>query len=452
VAVLGLARSGLAAAQALRRAGAAVLAWDDAEAARAAAAAAGIPLADPGRADLADVALLVLSPGIPHSFPAPHPAVARVRAAGIPIAGDIDLLARALPAVRKIGITGTNGKSTTTALIGHVLDLAGLAPAVGGNLGIPVLGFEPPRPDGILVLELSSYQLELSPALALDVAVLLNITPDHLARHGGMDGYIRAKTLVFRHGTRPLTAVVGVDDAPCRAVAAGLRAEGVAVVEISAHDACAGISAAGGVLRDNEAGVALDLHPLSGLPGAHNWQNAAAAWAACRAIGVTPAVLAPALASFPGLAHRQQRVGAEGGIVFVNDSKATNADAAAKALACYPAIYWIAGGQAKEGGLAGLEALMPRIRHAFLIGEAEADFAAWLEGKAAFTRCGTLDRAVALATAAARRDIARGRNEACVLLSPACASWDQFSSFEQRGAVFAALVADQMRGVAGGAT
>ncbi|MDR3514393.1 MAG: UDP-N-acetylmuramoyl-L-alanine--D-glutamate ligase [Azospirillaceae bacterium] len=446
IAILGLGRTGLAAARALTRAGAEVLAWDDAGTAQAAATAAGIALTDLGKVAVAGIDALVLSPGIPHRFPQPNPTVARLQQAGVPVIGDIDLLYRAEPAPRYVGITGTNGKSTTTTLIDHIVAGTGRPHAVGGNLGPAVLDF-PSLPDtGVYVIEMSSYQLELTPSVAFDIAVLLNISPDHLARHGGMDGYVAAKNLVFRQpdGIEPRlrTAVVGVDDPWCRTLCDGLRATGRwRVVPISVETAVpGGVYAPDGILiddSDDTAETICDLRPFARLPGRHNWQNAAAAYVAARALGIARADIVASLESFPGLEHRQQWLATIDGVRFVNDSKATNADAAAKALVCYEPIYWIIGGRAKESGLDGLEPFMPRIRHAFLIGEATERFATWLDGKIPYSRCGDLATATRAAYALARQERLAG---ATVLLSPACASWDQFPNFEVRGEAFAAHV------------
>jgi UDP-N-acetylmuramoylalanine--D-glutamate ligase len=442
VGVLGLAKSGLAAAQALERGGAAVMAWDDNATRRDAAAAAGIPIVDLRSADLGEMPSLVLSPGIPHTHPAPHPVVARARAAGAEIIGDIELLARTQRDAAYIGITGTNGKSTTTALIGHILAIAGRKIAVGGNLGTPALSLEPLGSGALYVLEMSSYQLELTFSVAFDVAVLLNITPDHLNRHGGMDGYVAAKKLVFHRQTRPRAAVIGVDDAISAAIHRDLAASGEQiVVPISAERAVSGgVYAAGGWLVDDMAGEAAPVVEMAGLarlPGTHNWQNAAAAYAATRHIGVSREVVTASLHSFPGLAHRQELIATIDGVRYVNDSKATNADASAKALACYEAIYWIAGGLAKEGGIVSLSPYHGRIRHAFLIGEAAPAFADTLGSKVPHSRCGELAAAVTAAHDLARQE---GRDGAVVLLSPAAASFDQFANFEARGDTFRRLV------------
>ncbi|WP_207458298.1 UDP-N-acetylmuramoyl-L-alanine--D-glutamate ligase [Azospirillum sp. SYSU D00513] len=443
VAVMGLGKSGLATVEALRLGGVDVWAWDDNPAGRARAEALGARIVDLAEADLSPLSTLAWSPGIPHTHPKPHPAAERARAAGLEPVCDIELLARTQRGARTIGITGTNGKSTTTTLIGHVLEAAGRTIAVGGNLGTPVLTFPPLGADGTYVLEMSSYQLELTPSLVFDVALLLNITPDHLARHGGMDGYIAAKTLVFRGQGAGRTAIVGVDDPHSRAIFETLKAEGGRTVwPVSAEDrAPGGVYAADGFLVDDTDGKAVRVASLKDFPrllGKHNWQNAAAAFAACKAAGVPADVIVGAMRSFPGLAHRQQLVRTVRNVRFVNDSKATNADATEKALATFDPIYWIVGGQAKETGLSGLEGYMGRVRHAFLIGEATEAFAPWLEAHGvAHSRCGTLDVATRAAAAMALED---GLNEACVLLSPACASWDQFANFEKRGEAFADAV------------
>jgi UDP-N-acetylmuramoylalanine--D-glutamate ligase len=442
VAVLGLAKSGLSAARTLMASGAQVWAWDDSPAKRDEAHAAGVPLVDLQRCDWMKPVALVLSPGIPHRFPKPHPVAALATARRCPIIGDIELMARAQLGARFIGITGTNGKSTTTALIGHILRSAGISVEVGGNLGTPALELAPLGKDGIYVLEMSSYQLELTLTFAFDVAVLLNITPDHLDRHGGMEGYIGAKARIFDHQRAPQAAIVGVDDEHSRAIHAQLlAARQQTVVPISAEGRVkGGIYAADGFLVDERSGQpenVLELAQAANLPGKHNWQNAAAAFAACSAAGVATAKLVDGLKSYPGLAHRQELIAAIGGVRYINDSKATNADATAKALACYEPIYWILGGKAKETGLEGLEQFYPRIAHAFLIGEATEAFAAALDGKVAYTKCGTLAAALSVAHRMAQDE---GRRGAVVLLSPAGASFDQFANFEERGEVFRKLV------------
>jgi len=442
-AVLGLGKSGLAAAQALLRAGAAVAAWDDTAATRAAASAAGVPIVDLAAADWSGIAALVISPGIPHTHPHPHPVAEIARRHGREIVGDIELLARNRSESTYIGITGTNGKSTTTALIGHILRAAGRRAEVGGNIGTPALSLAPLGQDGCYVLEMSSYQLEITPTAIFDVAVLLNVTPDHLDRHGGMAGYIAAKRLIFSRQKGSRTAVIGVDDETGRATWSELSAEASSdrnVIPISVRQRLAhGVFVAEGALYDAiDSGPrrVAELSRIETLPGAHNWQNAAAAFAAARAVGVPAEAASRAMAGFPGLAHRQELIARIGQVAFVNDSKATNADAAAKALGSYERIYWIAGGKAKEGGIASLEPWFDRIRRAYLIGEAAPAFADTLAGRVPAAQAGSLAAAVAAAAA----DAAHEGGPAVVLLSPACASFDQFANFEARGDAFRRLV------------
>jgi UDP-N-acetylmuramoylalanine--D-glutamate ligase len=441
-AVLGLGASGLSAARALLASGAKVAAWDDSSAKRDAALGAGIPVANLIDLDFNPLKALVLSPGIPSSFPKPHPVTAKAKAANIPIICDVELLVRGQAPARFLGITGTNGKSTVTALLGHILHQSGLSTEIGGNLGPAALGLNALGSNGNYVIELSSYQLELMQTRGLTAGVLLNVTPDHLDRHGGMDGYIAAKKRLFGLIKDAGTAVIGLDDEPCRAIAAELQAEGrLKVIGISANRTVGGgVYALGGRLVDDTAGRAervLSLEDAVALPGVHNAQNAAAAFAAARAFGLDPDRIAQAIASYPGLAHRQERVAIVSGIQFVNDSKATNGDATSKALACYGSIYWIAGGLAKEGGIEGLDPFWPRIRHAYLIGKAADDFAVTLKGHVTTTMSGTLEAATRAAFAQARAD---GAQDSVVLLSPACASFDQFANFEARGDAFKSLV------------
>jgi UDP-N-acetylmuramoylalanine--D-glutamate ligase len=389
---------------------------------------------------------LVLSPGIPHRLPEPHPVAARAREAGCEIVCDVELLGRAQPQARFVGITGTNGKSTTTALIGHVLKEAGRAPQVGGNLGRPALDFDPVGPDGLYVLELSSYQLERIDSIAFEVAVWLNISPDHLDRHGDLDGYVAAKQRIFTHQAARHSAVVGIDDAPSRRVHDALADGGgptvVGVSGVRPVDGGVGVRDDGMLVDDLHGGAApvADLARIGSLPGRHNWQNAAAAYAACRRLGLESETVVQALADFPGLPHRQEPVATVDGVAFVNDSKATNADAAARALACYSTIYWIAGGRAKAGGLAGTEAQFGRIRRAYLIGEAADAFAEELAGRLETVVAHDLDSAVRRAVADARAE-AEAAEGPVVLLSPACASFDQYADFAARGDAFKAVVA-----------
>jgi UDP-N-acetylmuramoylalanine--D-glutamate ligase len=453
VAVLGLGRSGLSVCRALAESGARTWAWDDAYERRASAAAAGMPIVDLALCNWGRVDRLVLSPGIAHRYPRPHRLVRRARSAGVEVVGDIELLAENQPKRRIVGITGTNGKSTTTALVGALLRGAGIGVQVGGNIGLPVLDLLPKPCDDIYVLELSSYQLELTEHLACAVAVILNLTPDHLDRHGGMAGYVQAKKRIFRNQGANDWAVIGVDDAYGQAlmselaqtrqavpVAVGRTLErGVYVIDGHLHDAIDG--------RDREVA---DLRPIASLRGAHNWQNAATAYAAVRGLGVAPAAAAAGLEHFAGLAHRMEQAGVVDGVRYVNDSKATNPDAAARALASFDRIYWIAGGRPKEGGLEPVWPFLDRVRHAFLIGEAAPGFAEALAGRVPCSQCGDLATAFERATEAARRD---AENEPVVLLTPACASFDQFTDFEARGEAFKALVAglgEPRRAAAGG--
>jgi UDP-N-acetylmuramoylalanine--D-glutamate ligase len=440
-AVVGLGKSGLATAAALRSSRAIPLLWDDGVAARDAAAQQGYQIADPLTLDWTGITALILSPGIPLTHPAPHPAVMAARAANIPVQGDVDLLFQACPTARYVGITGTNGKSTTTALIGHILAEAGLPVQVGGNLGTPVLAFDALGTDGIYVLELSSYQLDLLWHNRLDVAVFLNLTPDHLDRHGDMAGYLAAKARIIRQDA-PQTLVLGTDEPETQALFTRIRSQAnLTIEEISVrHKVAQGVMAEGDLMfqcSTNNHRQALDFNELATLRGLHNQQNVCAAYAACRALGVDEAKILSGIKSFPGLVHRQQLVATIKNAIFINDSKATNADAAAKALASYDNIYWIIGGKPKAGGLNGLESFAPKIQHAFIIGAAEAEFAAWCEGKVAYTRSHDLATAVQQAADHAWHD---GLTGATVLLSPACASFDQFKSFEERGSHFIALV------------
>ena len=432
VAVLGLARSGLAAARSLRAGGARLLCWDDDPTRRAAARAEGFEVARPDAAG--GIAALVPSPGVPLE----HPLIAAAQEAGVEVIGDVELLWRTLPEPRYVAVTGTNGKSTTTALIGHLLQAAGERRVrTGGNLGTPALALAPAYGEGTIVLELSSYQLDLTVEATFDIAVLLNVSRDHLERHRTMAAYVAAKRQIFRPG-RLETAIVGTDDPYARELCDALRArDGLRVRPVTAAGVSAtGVSVAGGVLHEDGERIC-DLSAAPALPGRHNWQNAAAAYAAGRACGIPPHALARAMRDFEGLPHRMERIACVDGIPVINDSKATNVDAAARALACFERVYWIAGGRPKAGGIAGLTPLFPRIAHAFLIGEAEERFAETLEGALPVTRCGTLDRAVAAALDAARRN---GREGTVVLFSPACASFDQFEDYRQRGDAFRALI------------
>lgn len=443
IAVLGLGVSGMSAARELHRAGARVLPWDDNEDRRNGAVSRGLAPCDLETAEFADIDMLILSPGIPQGHPYTHPVVARARDAGCQILCDVEILTRAAPDARYIGITGTNGKSTTTALIGHILSKLEIASAIGGNIGAPALSLDALGRDGIYVLELSSYQLDLLPRAVFDVAVLLNITPDHLDRHGGMDGYVAAKRRIFDGQSDAHNAIIGIDDAHCRGIFEEVGARNLAAMTpISTRGTCAGgVYLNDGWIIDDRDGMAepvIEMHMLTALPGDHNAQNVATAYAAVTAIlndrtGETRDAITAAIESFPGLAHRQELLGTRGGVRFVNDSKATNAEAAAHALSAYDNIYWIAGGIAKDGGIGTLEPLFDHVRHAFLIGEAADDFAATLKDRVPVTLSGDLATALHQANTIADETANGG---AVVLLSPACASFDQFPSFEARGDAF----------------
>jgi UDP-N-acetylmuramoylalanine--D-glutamate ligase len=444
VAVLGLGLSGLSAARALKAGGADPVLWDDKESARGEAEAAGFAVSDLQAADWSRFAALVLAPGIPLTHPKPHWSVARARQAGVEVIGDIELFFRERARVKAPGtvvvITGTNGKSTTTALTAHLLAAGGSRVALGGNIGKAVLDLEPFAPDLTYVIELSSFQIELAPSIAPNAAALLNITPDHLDRHGTLQNYARIKASIFAHLAPDGTAVIGVDDEPSRAIADSLEGPfGVKRIAVG-HPVTTGVYAVDGVLHemgDGKERAQVDLAGIGALRGAHNWQNAAASYALARSQGLTSSAIAQGLKSFAGLAHRMEQVARRGKVLFVNDSKATNADAAGKALASFTDIYWIIGGRPKEGGLAGLEPFYPRIARAYLIGEAAEAFAGQLGDAVDHVQCGTLARAVEQASADAGRSDAR---EPVVLLSPACASYDQFDNFAKRGDAFRDLV------------
>lgn len=443
--VVGLARTGLASVAALVAAGAQVLAWDDKEARRKEALKfEGVEAIEPEALDFNQVDALILSPGIPHTHPEPHPAAAKAKLAKVEIISDIELLLRALPDRRIVAITGTNGKSTTTALVGHILKAAGLLASVGGNLGVSVLDLEDPGANAFYVIEFSSYQLELVPSLEPSVSVWLNISPDHLERHGGLEGYVSAKRAVFGSSACQGTAIVGADDAHSQAEAERLRWSDRKLIEISGEDAViGGVYAQDDWLVDARSGAPtrlIKLDRLATLPGEHNAQNAAAAYAVCRTLGLSKDVITEAMISFPGLAHRQELLGQKSGVRFVNDSKATNAEAAEKALSCYRNIYWIAGGRAKDGGVSELTSKLGDVRTAYLIGESAGVFAQQLDGVCATKLCRTLEAAIRQAIL----DAEASGGESVILLSPAAASFDQYPSFEARGDHFRALVQDHL--------
>lgn len=445
VALFGLGGSGLATAEALKAGGAHVVAYDDAEPSRRKAGEAGILVQDLRSIDWTIVAALVLSPGVPLTHPQPHWSVKLARDAGAEVIGDIELFCRERHAIARrspfIAITGTNGKSTTTALITHILRVAGRDVQMGGNIGTAILSLAPPKPGRVHVVECSSYQVDLAPSLDPSVGVMLNVTPDHLDRHGTLEHYAAVKERLVAGVEGGGTAVVGVDDDFSAAMADRAEQAGKHVVRISVKRPLPdGIWLDGETLVVSEGGAERFRLPLTGigsLRGTHNAQNAAAAFAACRGVGVAPEVITVAMKRFPGLAHRMEEVANKGPVLFVNDSKATNADAAERALASFNDIFWIAGGKPKTGGITPLAPFFDRVAKAYLIGEAAEEFAATLGGTVAHEIVGTLDKAVA---AAARDAEASGLKEPVVLLSPACASFDQFPNFEVRGDAFRDLV------------
>ncbi|MBP0439202.1 UDP-N-acetylmuramoyl-L-alanine--D-glutamate ligase [Tianweitania sediminis] len=436
VALFGLGGSGIATALSLIEGGAKVLAWDDNPESVATAHEAGVPVADLHGIDWSAVAFFVLSPGVPLTHPKPHWTVDLARAANVEIIGDIEIFVRErrrlAPDAPLIAITGTNGKSTTTALIAHILRSAGRDTHMGGNIGRAILTLDPPQPDRFYVVECSSYQIDLAPSLDPTAGILLNVTPDHLDRHGTIENYaeIKARLVAGSH-----TAIIGVDDSFGMAIAARLEGEGRSVQRISVRS-----RPDGGLFADDDqillsSGCAAEplasLTGIGSLRGRHNAQNALAAVAACRAVGLTNGEIQSGLKSFPGLAHRMEQVGQRGDVLFVNDSKATNAEAAAPALSSFSRIRWIVGGLPKSGGIEALRPFFPRIVKAYLIGEAAPAFAATLGETVSYEISGTLSSAVNHAAADAEGD-----GEVVVLLSPACASFDQFKNFEVRGDAF----------------
>jgi UDP-N-acetylmuramoylalanine--D-glutamate ligase len=454
VAVFGLARTGLGAVRSLVAGGTQVIAWDDDSAARDLGGQEGAEIMPWRTWPWEKIAALVLSPGVPLTHPQPHGVVEHANAAKVPVIGDVELFARELrPDADKSGkapliaITGTNGKSTTTALVGHILKECGFDAQIGGNIGKSVLELDSPGPQTIYVLEMSSFQIDLAPGLVPDVGLLSNLSPDHIDRHGSMENYAAIKTRLLKQTARDGQLVIGVDDDYSASIftqaslaaknRSGAQANPVAVGKVLGR----GLFVVDGALYDAlgpRAIKVMDMGDAARLPGAHNWQNAALAYGAVKPFISDAKKITAAIASFPGLAHRMEDVGHVGKVAFINDSKATNADATARALAVYPDIFWIAGGKPKAGGIESLASFFPRIRRAYLIGEAAPGFARTLDGKAPYETSGTLDAAVNKAAADA---IASSASAPVVLLSPACASYDQFKDFEQRGDTFRKLVA-----------
>ena len=459
VAVFGLGGSGLVSASALLAGGADVIGYDDNAQSVTKANAAGIPTADLHNSDWSKIAALVLAPGVPLTHPAPHWTVELARNAGVEVIGDIELFcrerAKLAPGSPFVAITGTNGKSTTTALVAHLAASAGMDAQLGGNIGTAILSLAPPLPlpslprergrEGrglrVHVIECSSYQIDLAPSLDPSVGILINLSADHLDRHGTMEHYAAVKERLVAGVPKQGTAIVGVDDEWCRKIAGRLEQSGKRVVRISVrHELSNSISVAHGrIMRATSDGVTqiADLAGIGSLRGLHNAQNAACAAAAALALGLEPAAIQAGLRSFPGLAHRMEEIGRRGAVLYVNDSKATNADSTAQALGCFGDIFWIAGGKPKTGGIELLRSFFPRIRKAYLIGEAAAEFAATLGADVPHEVTGTLDKALA---AASRDADASAAAEPVVLLSPACASFDQYRNFEVRGDAFRDLV------------
>tara|TARA_R110002074_G_scaffold10662_2_gene40153 strand:- start:1200 stop:2603 length:1404 start_codon:yes stop_codon:yes gene_type:complete len=449
VAVLGLGRSGLSAARALAAGGAVPICWDDNPSARAVAEAEGFVCLDLKKTGaLDDIARLIVSPGIPHLYPAPNPVVAAAWDAGVPVDNDIGLFFQSFAtsewdnfdiAPRIVAVTGSNGKSTTSALIHHILEHVGRSCQLAGNIGRGVLDLEPAVDGEVVVLELSSYQTDLARSLTPDVAVFTNLSPDHLDRHHGLGGYFAAKRRLFAEGG-PDRAVIGVDEDEGRFLA-GQLSEGAAddrVIRVSVETKLTGpgwqVFARKGFLSEYRKGkqmASIDLRGIVGLPGAHNHQNACAAYGACRSLGLAPKVIEAAFHSFGGLPHRSQTIGEVNGVRFVNDSKATNVDSAAKALAAFQNIRWICGGLEKEGGLDALASASGSVRKAYVIGREAAHFAMQLTVESEV--CGTMEMAVA-------RAVEEAEPGDVVLLAPAAASFDQYDSFERRGEDFAAQV------------
>jgi UDP-N-acetylmuramoylalanine--D-glutamate ligase len=445
VAIFGLGGSGLASASALLAGGADIVGWDDNEDSVIKATSAGIPTADLREVDWSRLSALVLAPGVPLTHPAPHWSAALARAAGVEVIGDIELFCRErrliAPAVPFVAITGTNGKSTTTALTAHVLRSAGHDAQMGGNIGTAILSLEPPDEGRVYVIECSSYQIDLAPTLDPSVGILLNITEDHLDRHGTLQHYAAVKERLVAGVQADGTAIVGVDDEWCAAIADRMQHAGKRLLRVSVRRPLAdGLYLDGEAIMQAAGGNArpiVQIGDIGSLRGVHNAQNAACAAGAALALGLSLDAIQQGLRSFPGLAHRMEQVGRKGSVLFVNDSKATNADSAAQALACFSDIFWIAGGKPKTGGITSLAGFFPRIRKVYLIGEAAPGFAGELDGRVPHVTAGTLDRAVELAAQDAE---ASGLDQPVVLLSPACASFDQYRNFEIRGDKFRDLV------------
>jgi UDP-N-acetylmuramoylalanine--D-glutamate ligase len=452
IAIFGLGKSGLSAAETLRRYGTNVIAYDEDVDKCSQASEKGITVKSLMNVDFSKIDFLLWSPGIPHTHPKEHPIAAKAREAGVPLFCDIELFMRVVDNSTWVGISGTNGKSTTTSLLGHILKSSGEDCEVGGNIGVPVFamqgeGFDTKKASyKTYVLELSRYQLELTPSLDLDVAILLNITPDHLTRHGGMQGYVDAKKSLFS-GNKKKICIISIDDEYCQKIYQELKTRSnVKAIPISIKNKPeGGYFVKKDILYDNTGDTPVEIMNLEGLErlrGDHNAQNIMACYAAAKALKVAPSKIISAIESFEGLAHRQELVDEIDGVQYINDSKATNADATEKALSCFDEIYLILGGLPKEDGILSLLPYLPKIKRVFLIGKAQEEFFKVLDKKISkLYKCNTLDKALYMASNYAKSDLQkRAVVRPVVLLSPACASFDQFANFEQRGDVFKEMV------------
>lgn len=447
MAVVGLGKTGMASARSLGNGGAHVFAWDDNEQGRQKLALENYPnvvIEHPDKYNWNEIDQLVLSAGIPLTHPEPHYAAKLANKAGCKIVCDIELLYNQVPEAKYIGITGTNGKSTTTSLIGHIVNSAGIDSQTGGNLGISGLDFKQLDGNGIYVIEMSSYQLDLIDKTHFNTTILLNITPDHLDRHGDMAGYIKAKSHIYKNQNKNDFNIIGIDCDNARSVFEKLQGNSPAkLIPISTYKKVAGgVAVIDGVIYNDIDGAQKELHLgfLKRLAGVHNAQNIAAAYAAAYVNNIADDIIINAIKTFSGLPHRMQYITEYKGVTFINDSKATNAEAAAKALASYDNIYWIAGGLSKEGGINSLGGFFSKIKHAYLIGKAQDEFAQTLDGKVKYSKCNDLSEAFKQSA-----DDAVKSGKGVVLLSPACASWDQWPNFEVRGEAFCKMV-EEMAG------
>jgi UDP-N-acetylmuramoylalanine--D-glutamate ligase len=447
IVVFGLGKAGMASVKSLSNGGAFITASDDSKDSMLALDSQKIANVKIEYYNLINwniVDILVLSPGVPFTHPKPHPVVIAAQKENCPVICDIELLYLANKKANFIGITGTNGKSTTTALTGHILKNSGTKTQVGGNIGIPALNLENLSDDGNYVIEMSSYQLDLVTQTKFNIAVWLNITPDHIDRHGDIEGYIKAKKRIFQNQGKDDVAVIGVDDVFSENVYNDLKKQAKIshIIPVSVDkilpDGVSIINGVNGVLVDNiDKKIEIKLGELKKLQGKHNAQNIAMAYVACKYSGVDSENFLKGVRSFDGLPHRMQYITEKNGVLYINDSKATNAEAASKALGTFKNIYWIAGGVSKAGGIEPLQEYFPKIKHAYLIGAAQDEFATTLDGKVLYSKCGDLKNAFMKAKKDAENS---GENNSVVLLSPACASFDQWSNFEVRGSAFVGYV------------